>query len=44
VTAQQITGRISSRTPPQRGSSVRLGIDASHVHVFSPQTGARLSA
>ena len=24
VTAQQITGRISSRTPPQRGSSVRL--------------------
>ena len=44
VTAQQITGRISSRTPPQRGSSVRLGIDASHVHVFSPKSGARLSA
>ena len=24
LTAQQITGRISSRTPPQRGSTVRL--------------------
>ena len=44
LTAQQITGRISSRTPPQRGSSVRLGIDAGQVHVFSPKTGARLSA
>ena len=44
VTAQQITGRISSRTPPQRGSSVRLGIDASQAHVFSPKSGARLSA
>ena len=44
VTAQQITGRISARTPPQRGSSVRLGVDASRVHVFSPKSGARLSA
>ena len=44
VTAQQITGRISARTPPQRGSSVRLGIAASQVHVFSARSGARLSA
>jgi multiple sugar transport system ATP-binding protein len=44
LTAQQITGRISSRTPPQRGSSVRLGIDTSQLHVFSQKTGARLSA
>jgi multiple sugar transport system ATP-binding protein len=43
LTAQQITGRISSRTPPQRGSSVRLAVDASHVHVFSQKTGDRLS-
>jgi multiple sugar transport system ATP-binding protein len=43
LTAQQITGRISSRTPPQRGSSVRLAVDASHVHVFSQKTGERLS-
>ena len=39
VTAQQITGRISSRTPPQRGSTVRLAIDPSRVHVFSPTAG-----
>jgi multiple sugar transport system ATP-binding protein len=43
LTAQQITARISSRTPPQRGSSVRLAVDASHVHVFSQKSGDRLS-
>ena len=35
LTAKQITARISSRTPPQRGSTVRLKIDPDHVHVFS---------
>jgi multiple sugar transport system ATP-binding protein len=43
LTAQQIVGRISSRTPPQRGTTVRLTIDPSHVHVFSPRSGDRLS-
>ena len=35
ITAKQITARISSRTPPKRGSTVRLKIDPEHVHVFS---------
>jgi len=43
LTAQQIVGRISSRLPPHRGSTVRLTIDASHVHVFSSVDGRRLS-
>ena len=43
LTAQQITARISSRTPPERGSTVRLKIDPEHVHVFSQADGSRLS-
>jgi multiple sugar transport system ATP-binding protein len=43
LTAQQIVGRISSRKPPQRGSTVRLKIDPEHVHVFSQADGRRLS-
>src|SRR5918994_582953 len=43
LTANQITARISSRTPPERGSTVRLAIDAEHVHVFSEKTGLRIS-
>jgi multiple sugar transport system ATP-binding protein len=43
LTANQITARISSRTPPERGSTVRLTIDPAHVHVFSQKTGDRLS-
>src|SRR4051812_3064622 len=35
LTANQITARISGRTPPQRGTTVRLRIDPDHVHVFS---------
>ncbi len=44
LTAQQIVGRISSRTPPHRGSTVRLAVDPDHVHVFSQKSGDRLSA
>ncbi|HEU5486240.1 MAG TPA: sn-glycerol-3-phosphate ABC transporter ATP-binding protein UgpC [Microlunatus sp.] len=44
LTAQQITARISSRNPPQRGTTVRLKIDPEHVHVFSQKSGDRLSA
>ncbi|HET9649077.1 MAG TPA: ATP-binding cassette domain-containing protein, partial [Microlunatus sp.] len=43
LTAQQIVGRVSSRTPPQRGTTIRLTIDPSHVHVFSQKTGDRIS-
>jgi multiple sugar transport system ATP-binding protein len=43
LTAQQIVGRISSRRPPERGSTVRLTVDPDHVHVFSQATGARLT-
>jgi multiple sugar transport system ATP-binding protein len=43
LTAQQIVGRISSRNPPQRGTTIRLKIDPEHVHVFSQADGRRLS-
>ena len=43
ITAQQITARIHGTTPPHRGETVRLKIDPSHVHVFSKETGDRLS-
>src|SRR6187200_2539416 len=43
LTANQITARIHGRTPPSRGSTVRLKIDSSHVHVFSEKTGLRIS-
>jgi multiple sugar transport system ATP-binding protein len=43
LTANQITARIHGRTPPHRGTTVRLKIDASHVHVFSEKTGLRIS-
>jgi len=43
ITAQQLTARIHGRTPPRRGETVRLKIDPTHVHVFSKETGERLS-
>jgi multiple sugar transport system ATP-binding protein len=43
LTAQQITARISSRKPPQRGATVRLTVDPTRVHVFSVADGRRLS-
>ena len=43
ITAQQIVARISSRTPPQRGTTVRMNADSEHFHVFSTETGDRLS-
>ena len=42
--AQQIVARISSRRPPERGSSIRLGMDPENIHVFSNATQERLSA
>jgi multiple sugar transport system ATP-binding protein len=43
INAQQITARIHGTTPPRRGETVRLKIDPSHVHVFSKESGDRLS-
>ncbi len=43
ITAQQLTARIHGRTPPHRGETVRLKIDPAHVHVFSKETGERIS-
>jgi multiple sugar transport system ATP-binding protein len=43
ISAQQLTARIHGRTPPHRGETVRLKIDPEHVHVFSKETGNRLS-
>jgi multiple sugar transport system ATP-binding protein len=45
LTAQQIVARVSARTPPQRGTNVRLNtVDSATMHVFSEKTQARLSA
>ncbi len=41
--AQQVVARVSSRRPPERGSMVRMGVDAEHIHVFSDVTQERLS-
>ncbi|HSN42852.1 MAG TPA: sn-glycerol-3-phosphate ABC transporter ATP-binding protein UgpC [Propionibacteriaceae bacterium] len=43
ITAPQIVARISSRTPPHRGTTVRLAVDPTHVHVFSNESQDRLS-
>ena len=43
LNAQQIVARISSRNPPERGSTVRMGVDVEHIHVFSDVTQERLS-
>ncbi|HIT74747.1 MAG TPA: ATP-binding cassette domain-containing protein, partial [Candidatus Avipropionibacterium avicola] len=43
LTAQQIVARISTRTPPQRGETVRLSIKPGMVHVFSKENGDRLN-
>ncbi|HML50015.1 MAG TPA: sn-glycerol-3-phosphate ABC transporter ATP-binding protein UgpC [Propionicimonas sp.] len=42
--AQQIVARISTRTAPQRGSSIKLAAtDPATVHVFSGKTQERIS-
>jgi multiple sugar transport system ATP-binding protein len=44
ITAQQIVARIhGGKTPPNRGESVRLLVDETHVHVFSKKTEDRIS-
>jgi multiple sugar transport system ATP-binding protein len=42
--AQQIVARISTRTPPQRGTTVKLNVaDPQLMHVFSKETQLRLN-
>src|SRR5664279_407311 len=43
LNAQQIVARINSRLPPDRGATVRMGVDTEHIHVFSDVTQERLS-
>ena len=44
LTAQQIVARVSARTPPQRGTTVKLAAkNPETIHVFSEKTQARLS-
>jgi multiple sugar transport system ATP-binding protein len=44
MSAQQIVARVSSRTPPHRGTSVKLSAkNPETIHVFSEKTQARLS-
>ena len=44
LTAQHIVARVSARTPPQRGTTVKLAAkNPETIHVFSEKTQARLS-
>ena len=43
ITAQQLVARIHGRVPPHRGETVRLQVDREHVHVFSKESGLRIS-
>jgi multiple sugar transport system ATP-binding protein len=44
LSAQQIVARVSTRTPPQRGTSVKLNVaNPDTMHVFSEVTQERLS-
>ncbi|MGB4629054.1 MAG: sn-glycerol-3-phosphate ABC transporter ATP-binding protein UgpC [Propionicimonas sp.] len=44
LAAQQIVARVSARTPPHRGTAVKLAAkNPETVHVFSEKTQARLS-
>ncbi len=44
LSATQIVARVSARTPPQRGTVVKLSPrDPSSLHIFSPKTELRLN-
>ncbi len=42
-TEQHLVARITTRTPPVRGATVRLTVDPNAVHVFDPADGNRIS-
>jgi len=41
---QHLTVAADPDNPPQMGETVRLTLDAAHLHLFHPQTGERLAA
>ncbi|MCB0912651.1 MAG: ATP-binding cassette domain-containing protein, partial [Propionibacteriaceae bacterium] len=43
LNAAQIVARVSARTPPQRGTTVKLNTDPATMHVFSEKTQERLT-
>ena len=44
MTAAQIVARVSARTPPKRGTVVKLSpLDPTSMHIFSKKTSERLS-
>jgi multiple sugar transport system ATP-binding protein len=44
LSAQQIVARISARTPPKRGTTIKLNAaDPNGIHVFSEKTQLRIS-
>jgi multiple sugar transport system ATP-binding protein len=44
LAAQQIVARVSARTPPQRGTTIKLNVaNPDSLHIFSEKTGARLN-
>ena len=44
LSAPQIVARLSGRTPPERGTTVRFAAGEGHkLHVFSNKSGDRLS-
>ncbi len=40
---KQLVARVTTRTPPQRGTVVNLAVDPAHVHVFDKESGNRIS-
>ncbi len=41
--SQQVVARVTTRTPPQRGESVRLHVDPTKMHVFDKVSTLRIS-
>jgi multiple sugar transport system ATP-binding protein len=40
---REITFRAEGRQPPKKGSQIRLVVDPTRVHVFSPSSGVRMN-
>ena len=41
--SKQIIARTDGRRPPGKGETVRVAVKEGHAHVFSPETGERLT-
>ena len=40
---KQLVARVTTRTPPQRGTVINLAVDPAAVHIFDKESGARIS-